>query len=69
MSNNWKNMDTTNCNLDKLIENVRSHIKKFDYNVYKKTEEYVFFSKEKLTIREINAKRCELKREDHHYYW
>lgn len=62
-------MDTTNYSLTKLIENVRKHIEKYDYYIYHITDEYVLFSKDKLTISEVNKKKCELKGEDHHYYW
>lgn len=69
MKNNWKNMDTIECNLTTLIENVRKYLDKYKYNTYFVTEGYVLITKEKLTIHEINVKRCELKGEDHHYYW
>ncbi len=71
-------MDTTNynlnnlivkCNLDRLIESVKPHVGRFNYNMYKITDEYLIISKENLTINEIKIKRCELKGEDHHYYW
>ena len=62
-------MDTTKCNLDTLIENVQKHIFKFNYYMYKITDEYLFISKTRLSIAEINKKRCELKEEDYHYYW
>ncbi len=71
-------MDTTNynlnqltvkCNLDRLIESVKSHVIKFNYSIYKITDEYLVISKKNLTINEIKIKRCELKGEDHHYYW
>ena len=62
-------MDTTNCSLNKLVENVKKHIEKYNYHVYHITHEYVLFSKDKLTIAEVNKKRCELIGEIHHYYW
>ena len=62
-------MDTTNCSLNKLVENVKKHIEKYNYHVYHITHEYVLFSKDKLTIAEVNKKRCELNGEIHHYYW
>ena len=62
-------MDTTNYSLNRLVENVKKHIEKYNYHVYKITNEYVLFSKDKLTISEVNKKRCELNGEIHHYYW
>ena len=62
-------MDTTNYSLNRLVENVKKHIEKYNYHVYHITHEYVLFSKDKLTIAEVNKKRCELIGEIHHYYW
>ena len=62
-------MDTTNCNLSILIENVKKHIEKYNYHIYFITNNYVLFSKNKMKISEINKKRCELNGEIHHYYW
>ncbi len=78
MKFNWENMDTTNCNfnqltvkcnLERLIKNIRSYEYKLNYSIYKVTDEYLIISKKNLTINEIKIKRCELKGEDHHYYW
>ena len=62
-------MYTTNYDLKDLLKNVRKYIDKYKYNIYFITEEHLLISKEKLTIAELNQKRCEINGEDYHYYW
>ena len=62
-------MDTIDYNLKNLLKNVIKYIDKYQYNFYFITEEYLLISKEKLTIAELNQKRCEINGEDYHYYW
>ena len=68
MTSNMENMDTIN-DLLVVANNLKNHTDKYGYKIYHLSKENLFISDKKLTIKEVNQRKCEMLGEVFHYYW